>query len=469
MSSVSSALSSQSDSSAATTYFTGMSNYSQDLNDAISREVQIAALPIQLLQNNVNDLTNQQSELDTLNSDVAAVQSAVSDLASAAGSMLTANVSDPSVATVTLGSTATAGSYSLAVTSLGSCSNAQSVAGLTQVTDPSTQNISASGSYTLTVTVGSGTPSTTPISFSGGNLNVLAQAVNESGAGVEATVVDVGTSAAPDYRLSLQSDQLGPVTMQLNDGTQDLLNPTGDTGTLATYSINGQQVSSDTDTVTLAPGLTAQLTGESDGAATVAVAADPTVIGNALEGLVSAYNTAMTELNNNRGQTDVALAGESIVYQLTDALQGLANYSAGSGGILSLAALGVEFSGTTGQLSFNQSVFDSATSGPSSELTQFLGSAAGSGFLQMATNTMTGLLDPSSGLLTQQLNSVQAGITSTNAQIADKDAAVTQLQNTLTQQMAAADTMIYALQQQATEIQQMFTAEQDSEMEMSTV
>jgi flagellar hook-associated protein 2 len=464
MSSISSPVSSQSGGSSATTYFTGMSNYSQDLNNAISRAVQIAGLPIQLLQNHVNDLTNQQDELETLNGDVASIQSAVATLASAAGSMLTASVSDPSVATATVGSTATAGSYSLAVANLGSYSDALSIDGLAAVTDPSKQNISASGSYTLTVTIGAGAPATTPISFSGGNLNVLAQAINESGAGVQATVVDVGSSSAPDYRLSLQSDQLGPVTMQLNDGSRNLLAASGAAGVPAQYSINGKQVESGSDTVTLAPGLTVQLTGESDGAATVTVAADPTGLGTALQSLVTAYNSAIAELNNNRGQTDVALAGQSIVYQLTNALQGLASYATGAGGIASLAALGVNFDDTTGKLSFDQSAFDAATSGQTGALTQFLGSAAGGGFLQTATNTMTELLDPTDGVLTQQIHSVQANLTRTNSQIADKEAQVTQLQNNLTQQMAAADTMIYDLQQQATEIQDMFTAEQDSEL-----
>jgi hypothetical protein len=70
MSTSSSALSSAASSSAAANYFTGMSNFSQDLNNTIQREVQIAGLPIQLLQNNINDLTNQASELQTLSGDV---------------------------------------------------------------------------------------------------------------------------------------------------------------------------------------------------------------------------------------------------------------------------------------------------------------------------------------------------------------------------------------------------------------
>ena len=461
MGSVSSSLGSATGSSSATTYFSGMSNYSQDLNNAISREVQIASLPIELLQNDVNDLTNQSNELQTLSGDFSSVQSAVSSLASAAGNMLSASVSNGSVATATLGSGAIAGSYTLQVTNLGSYSDALSVDGLATVTEPASQNISSSGSYTLTV----GT-TTTPISYSGGNLNGLAQAINNADAGVQATVVDVGSNSAPDYRLSLQSDQLGTVSMQLNDGAQNLLPATDNTpGALAEYSVNGQSIQSDSDTVTLAPGLTVQLTGTGSGASTtVTVAQNPSGVGNALQSFVSAYNSAVAELGRNRGQSGGALAGESLVYDLTDDLQGLANYANGNGAINSLATLGVTFNDTTGQLSFDQSAFDSATSGKTAALAQFMGSATGGGFLETATNAMAGLLDPTSGVLTEEIASNQANIAGTNTQITNEQNQVTQLQTNLTQQMAAADAMIYELQQQATEIQDMFTAIQDAQI-----
>jgi flagellar hook-associated protein 2 len=475
MSSPTSALSSLGSGSSSTTvptYFTGMTNFSSSLNAAISQEVQIAGLPIQLLQNNVNDLTNQQSELNTLNGDVTAVQTAVASLASAAGSMLYGTVSDVS-ATATVTSGATAGSYLLQVTNLGSYSNALSNDGLTTVTNPASQNVSASGHYTLTVTVGTGTPVATPISYSGGNLNGLAQAINNANAGVQATVVDVGSNSAPDYRLSLESDNLGPVTMQLNDGQNgggtNLMTASGPAGVLAQYSVMGKPVQSNSDTVTLAPGVTLHLKYTNSSAATVTVAADPTNVGTTLNNFVTAYNKAMSELNNNRGQTPVALAGESIVYQLSNDLQNLANYAGGSGNISSLQALGVEFQDTTGQLSFNQSTFDAATSGQTDALTQFLGSTSGGGFLETATNALTNILDPNTGVLTQATGTLQSQINSVNSQMTQKEAAVTLLQQNLTQQMAAADTMIYSLQQQESMLQSMFTTEQAANMLASTL
>ena len=56
-------------------------------------------------------------------------------------------------------------------------------------------------------------------------LQGLVNAINaDSSTGVSASIVNVGGSGSPDYRLSVQSNALDAVTVQLNDGTNDLLN-----------------------------------------------------------------------------------------------------------------------------------------------------------------------------------------------------------------------------------------------------
>ena len=108
-------------------------------------------------------------------------------------------------------------------------------------------------------------------------MNALAQAINTSNAGVSATILNLGSPTAPDYRLSLQSTSLGPTTIQLNDGTQDLLT-TLTTGTPAKYQVDGQPstpISSNSSTVTIAPGRKRRLC-FGVGQTTVTVAADPT-------------------------------------------------------------------------------------------------------------------------------------------------------------------------------------------------
>ena len=187
------------------------------------------------------------------------------------------------------------------------------------------------------------------------------------------------------------------------------------------------------------------------------------------QSFASAYNTAISDLNQNRGQAGGPLAGDSIVYELTDDLQSLANYAGGSGNISSLAQLGLSFSDTTGQLSFDPSAFDSASNGQAAALAQFLGSSSGGGFLQAATNAMSGILDPSSGILTTAQNNILSEIQSTNQQISDQQDQVNQLQQSLTQQMSAADAAIASLQQQATYFNDMFTAMQVSQNEMSSM
>ena len=435
------------------TYFTGMSSYSEDLNNAVARAVAIASLPIQILQNNASALSSQQTELNALNNNFTAVQSAISTLASSS-TRLTATVGDSTVATATLGASATAGSYTLEVDNLGSYSDALSTDALPAVTDPTTQNISPAASFTLTVA-----GATTTITPSGTSLNALASAINAANAGVEAAVVNVSSTATADYRLSLQSSQYGKYDIQLNDGTGDLL-ASSTTGAAVQYTVDGKPVSSGSRTATLAPGVTLNLTGTNVAEpTTVTVAQNTTGVASALQSFVSAYNAAAAELAKNRGQNGGALAGESIVYRLNTALQGLANYNGGSGQIPSLVALGVTFNDTSGQLSFNPSTFDAATSGQGDALAAFLGSATGGGFLETATNALAGIEGPTIGILTQDLSSVESQITSNSQQVAAKTAQAQLLQQNLTKQMSEADALIYSLQQQQTYFQEMFAAQ----------
>lgn len=435
--------------------FTGTSSYSQDLQNVISREVAIASLPIQQLQNSVSQLTAQSSELQTLNGRFSSVQSAITSLSAAAGQTLAASVSDSSVVNASLSTGASAGTYSIDVVKLGSYSNALSSDGLAVVTNPGSQNISTAAGFTLTVN-GKVYP---PITPSASNLSALALAINSAGAGVQATLVNVGTDQNPDYRLSLQSSQLGPVTMQLNDGSRDLLAPAGPPGETAQYVVNGKQVESGSRSVTLAPGLHVNLTGTTAGTpATITVAPDGGAIQSALQSFAAAYNAAIDGLAHNRGQAGGALAGQSIVYSLTNSLRSLSSYSSGNGPITSLASLGLSFADSSGHLSFDAGAFSAAASSNMDALKQFLGSPDGGGFLQVASHALSGIDDSSSGTLSTAMSSTLSGINSLNQQINTKQDQVNQLQQNLSRQMAAADALLASMQQQATYFNNMFTA-----------
>ena len=182
------------------------------------------------------------------------------------------------------------GSYSVDVTDLGSYSTSVSDPSLPAVADPNSSSISTSSTYTLTV---NGT--TTTITPAGSSLMDLAQAINSASAGVQASVVNTGSS----YSLVVRSTNLAGDSIQLNDGSQDLLD-TLTTGTPAIYDISGlgsatQPIDSSSRTVTLAPGVTINLLQQTPSGqpATVTVSRDTSGVGTAISSFVDAYNAAV--------------------------------------------------------------------------------------------------------------------------------------------------------------------------------
>ncbi len=436
--------------------FNGSSDYAADLKQVITQAVTVASIPLNQLNSDVTTLQNQSTELGYLQNGFNLIQTAIQGLTTASnGSSLAASVGDNTIATANLNTSAAvaAGTYTLNVINIGSRTTSVSNSSLPAVSDPSASSISTSGSYTLSA--GGSNFTITPGTNS---LNALAQAINSSGAGVSATVLNLGSPSAPDYHLSLQSTALGKVSIQLNDGTQDLLS-TSSTGTLAQYQVNGQPstpISSDSSTVTLAPGLTVNLLGT--GQTTVTVASDSAGATSAISSFVSAYNQTVDELAKNRGNAGGALTGQSTVFSLQQALRDLTNFSGGSGAVTSFADLGITFDGT-GHLAFNQSEFTSVAASNPNDLAAFLGTGTGSGFLASAANTLNGLNDSTSGLFESQQANIQNRILADNQQISDTQARITTMQNQLTAQMSAADALLSTLKSQSTFMTQLFQAQ----------
>jgi flagellar hook-associated protein 2 len=209
----SSAASSGSSSTNSSGIFTGTSAYSQDFQNVIERAVAIASLPINLLTNQQTALNNQATELTTLDTDFTAVQSSIQAIADAmGGSGMNATVSDPSVASVTAGDGAVQGAYSINVSSIGAYATSLSSTAWNAASDPSGQ----ATAYNLVV--GGNTYSFTP---SDNSAATVASAINaQYGNLVQATAVNVGSAANPDYRISLQSATLGPGDLDIQAPAQ---------------------------------------------------------------------------------------------------------------------------------------------------------------------------------------------------------------------------------------------------------
>ena len=434
--------------------FTGNSAFSADLQQVIARAISFASLPLQQLQNRQTSLQSEQTALQTLSSQFSSLQTAVRAIDNAATTgAYTATVEDNTVATASVGSAALPGTYNVTVVNTGSRTNTLSADGLTTVTDAARGNIDSATNYTLTVDGQSFN-----ISDPDASLNGLAQAINTSSANVQATVVNVGGSGSPDYRLSIQSLAYGPVAIGLSDSSHSLLN-TLSTGSYVTHQVDGQPatpINSDSRTVTIAPGLNLDLL--STGSTTVTVAQSASGILDALNSFVSAYNTIVDQLAQSRGQNAGPLAGQSIVYSLQQSLQSLVNYTSGSGKIASLADLGLAFD-DNGHLTLDTTVFNQANP---SDVLNFIGSITGGGFLEAANSVLNSVDDPTTGLLATETDSISAELSDVGNKITDNQNQINQLQQNLTAQIASADALISNLEQQASYITNLFTAMQQN-------
>lgn len=394
-------------------------------------------------------MTSQSTELGKMSTIFANLQTAIQGIDQAvSGSSFTPTVSDPTVLVASTSDGAQEGNYSVLVTNAGAYSTSLSTS--SWVDTPG-------AAQTYSLSVGGNTYSITPTDNS---VASVASAINsQQGTSVQATVVNVGSSATPDYRISLQSTTLDsdPVDLQLNGSSLQTQQVTGQP---AQYQVNnsGLTVTSNTSTVTISPGLTVQLLKSSTTPDNITVERSSTSLANALTNFTSAYNAAATEVTSQRGQSGGPLQGQSIVFDLAQALGSIGTYSSSSGSAVSgLTDLGLSL-GQNGQLTFNESTLLGADLTNSAAINSFLGSIATGGFLQNVNTTLTGLVDPTSGEITNAQTAMTNELSHIGTEISTQQAQVSLLQTNLTNQAAAADALISSMEQTYSYISELFTS-----------
>lgn len=330
------------------------------------------------------------------------------------------------------------------------------------VTDANTQTLAPASRFSLKIDGVEKygiTPTGTSLSSLVANINDIA------GADVHASIVNVGSSSAADYRLSIQMNKLASSTIQLGytdaNGTAQTVLDQLALGSQAQYQVNGSSITSTSDsrTVTLAPGLSVQLLKETGTGSptTITVGHDTTAIGNGLSALATAYNAASDEIGLHYGTQNGALGGQSIIRSLSGTLRGITSYATGNSGLSSLTALGLTFD-RNGKLSFDSTTFAKVTGGSFSDLLTFLGGSTTGGFLKAATDQINGVEDATSGTLKTSITSVTDEITSQTNRISDEQARIDDLTTSLNARMAAADAAIASLEQQVNYITSLFSA-----------
>lgn len=429
---------------------TGSSSFAADLQASVTRALQIASIPMEMLQADASTISGKTSELSTLGNLFSSLQTSLQSISSGTGSSaLQATVGNQDVLTASITGNALPGTYTIQVLNPGSSSSAISNSA-TAVTDPTTQSISGSSTFTLTV-------GTTNYNITANNLNALATAINASGAPVQAVVVNLGSPGSPNYQLSVQAKALGNTALQLNDGTNNLLTSLN-TGTSGSYTVDGQPsggITTNSSTVTIAPGLNVNLLAE--GSTTVTVSSNLGSVSSELSSFVTAYNAAFNELEKNFGQNGGALIGDATMLTIQQAIRQMVSYQGSGGSITSLAQLGVEFT-QQGTLTFNSSAISSLNQSQISDALTFLGSPSTSGFLHYADNTLNSLTDPISGAIATDIQTFQSQSQNDQAKISNYQLQLTQMQTNLQNQIASANALITMLENQTTFLQGLFQA-----------
>lgn len=313
--------------------------------------------------------------------------------------------------------------------------------------------------YTLTV------GSTTQTFTANGDDSAMgvAAAINSlAGNPATATVVDVGTASNPDYRIQLVNNTGSGDSPQLSASTPSSLQTQGPAGSLAQYEVSnsGVTVSSDTRSVSIAAGTTVSLTGT--GSTEITVTQSISTLNTALSGFADAYNAAVAELAKQYGQSGGPLQGESVVYNLSQALAKMSTYYSSATDSLGLSDLGFALN-DDGTLTYSPLTMMSTDLGNSAGVISFLGSATGGGFLQAATNAINSVETPTTGLLKTDESSLQSQITDIGNTITQKQAAVSQLQTNLTNQIAQSDAAIASMQAQYSYMTSVFQAQQTAD------
>src|SRR5580698_2599134 len=420
----------------------GISQYASDFQSILDRSVQIASIPIQELENQQSLVENQITAASGLSAAVASVASDLTNLGSLGTSQaLTANSSDSSVVTAQVTGATTATSY--AITNVTSVASAASESSLNSYGDATTTPVSSTGSMQLTV--GSTNYQITLASGSN-NLTGLENAINNLDAGVTAQIL---TTSNGDY-LSVSANNPGETTLQLVDdptGANKQMLTDQNQGTNTNFDLNGVPISTGQTTINnVVPGLTFTINGTTSAGetATISLSSDTSQVSSALQSFVSDYNSLAQQLTSQSG-TGGALEGDSVIFQLRDAMLQLASYNTSGSDINSLASLGVTFD-QTGTASFDPTALSSLSTSQTSEVFSFLGSATTR--LGALANQFSAISAPSSGAIASEVSAWTTENQTLTTNISNATNQVNTMQTLLSQQLEAADAQVDELQSQ---------------------
>jgi flagellar hook-associated protein 2 len=387
------------------------------------------------------------NDLSTLTTSLQALTDADGVFAEKQGSSSDTNV----LALTSADTTAVAGNHTVVVTSL--ATTASAVSGeIASASDTLSGSITINGTQ---VNVVSGTSDT---------LATLASAINQSAAGVTASVI----TDANGSRLSLVSNtsgSAGAVTITNNtlaDGSTAISFTQGPAAADAVLTVDNVPIYSASNTVTGAiPGVTFQLLSSAPGTSVqIQVTNDNTDIESAVSSFVTAYNAVIKDINTQEGDDSSGnpepLFGSPTLSLIQSQLQGALFGGAASGSISNIAQLGISV-GDDGTLTLDTSALDDALNSNFSNITGFLQNSGSFGQNFATVLNGLGTQAPDGAIyLAQQQNSTQES--DLNTDITNENATLATEQSTLTTELNTANQELQAIPEQINEINEIYSA-----------
>ena len=446
-------------------------------------------------------LNAREANLTSLNSSFSSAKAAITDFEAAANklalastfSQFTSSSSDTTKATISATSSASLGSYQLAVTNLAS---AQTLASGTFST--TTDSL---GTGTLTIAIG--TPSYSGSTYSSfsqtssvditidSSNNTLAgvrDAINSAGAGVNASILKNGdnyqlllvseeTGLSNSMSISISGDSVGGDTD--NDGLSQLaFNSSGSqltqyaAGADANFSINGLAVSSASNTVTnVIDGVTLNLLSATSSAITIDVKTDTDTIVADVQAFVDKYNAYaslfkdLTKYDATTG-TAGALQGDSTARTVMSQIRSELGRSVTglTGSYRSLADVGITID-KSGVMSFTQSTFKTAFAAAPTDVTGVfakttVSGTAVEGVAEKLETLMEGFLVSTTGLFDSRINSLNTQLTAITDDRADLARRMQSLESRYFAQLNAMDSLLAEIETTGNFLTQQFEAMQ---------
>ena len=334
------------------------------------------------------------------------------------------------------------------------------------------------GTGSLTLQVG-GTVTTITIDSTNNTLTGLQSAILSSGAKVTAAIVNVGSSATPDFRLIVQSKDTGVANaVTISGALSGGVDPFAGGGHVvqaaadALVSVNGLTVSRSSNTISdVIPGISLVLLkeGNHDGiindgdvSADVTVTSDNSAIQESIQQFIDSYNAVNKIVNdqftvNQDTQRQGTLAGDASLRGVISRLRNELSQPGGIGvGLKYLSDIGISFQ-KDGSLTLDESKLNNALNADPtgvSNLFTLVQNGVGKR-IPDAVDDFIGSLD---GTLTARQKGLQSDIDRIDDKIASEQDRVAALQDRLTQQFSALEQLVSQLKSQGDYLAQQLSA-----------